>query len=364
MSDEILARLCESAAERPANAYLLAGGHDATVEAARRLALSLMEVEPASPGAETVLRGTHVDLAELAPAGAGVYLTKQVEDEIVPTASRAPMQAPRRVIVLYGADRLGTVVASSLLKTIEEPPPTASFVLCAVDVGAVLDTIVSRCVVHAVPPLPPHEAGASLAAELGCDAQRAARLVAATGSVDIARLLLANPDWEARRRFWLEVPRRLEDDTYASVVTEIEDDLTAARTSFDAEHAAEVSELDEHLGGTMRGVKGHARVRQRAMKDLEERHKRESRNRATADRRLLLATLARWTRDVMAHKVGAAPLIPETAEQTQAVAQRRSLREVLGLVSVLQQASDMLDLNANGELVVADALLAVRRMVV
>ncbi|MCC7075536.1 MAG: hypothetical protein IT198_00275 [Acidimicrobiia bacterium] len=363
MTDEILSRLCEAATERPANAYLLAGGHDATMGAARRLAAALMRVEDDAEQAEAVLRGTHVDLDELHPAGAGVYLTRQVEEDVVPTALRAPMQAPRRVIVLYGADRLGAVVASALLKTIEEPPATTSFVLCAVDSASVLDTIVSRCVVHSVPPLPADAAGAALETELGCDPVRAAHLVAATGSIDVARLLLSDPEWEARRRFWLEVPKRLEDDTFAAVIQEIEDDLGAARASFDAGHASEREELDEHLGGAMRGIKGHARMRQRAIKDLEERQKREARNRATADRRLLLVTLAGWSRDVMAHIVGAPVLNPEVVDTTRDVATRRSLRDVLRVLRTLQEASDALDLNANGELVVADAVLQVRRLV-
>lgn len=363
MTDEILTRLCAAAAERPANAYLLSGGHDATVDAARRLAAALMRVDRDASQAEAVLRGAHVDLDELHPAGAGVYLTRQVEEDVVPTAQRAPMQAQRRVIVMYGADRLGTIVASALLKTIEEPPATTSFILCAVDTGSVLDTVVSRCAVHAVPPLPADAAGAVLGAELGVDAERAARLVAATGSIDVARLLLSNPAWEARRSFWLEVPKRLEDDTFAAVIQEIEDDLGAARAAFDAGHASERDELDEHLGGQMRGVKGHARVRQRAIKDLEERQRREARNRATADRRLLLSTLASWSRDVMAHMVGAPVLNPEVVDMTRVVAGRRSLRDVLRVLRTLQEASDALDLNANGELVVADAVLQVRRLV-
>lgn len=363
----LVSRLCDVAPDRPQNAYLLCGGAGATRSAARRLSASLMGSTGPSgmtaAAADAVARGSHIDLSEITPEGAGGYLIGQVRDEIVPSAMRSPSEARRRVIVLYEAERLGTVVASALLKTIEEPAPATSFVLCTLDAKAVLDTIVSRCLVCQVPPLPPAEAGADLARDLGCDAAKATHLVEATGSVDVARIVLSDPDWARRRRFWLDVPVRLATQGTMSLMSEIVSDLEAARAAVDIEQGRQRDELDDYLGGPLRGVKAHARMRKRVLADLEERHKRQARRRALADQKLFLATLTSWLRDVLAAQVGARALNAEVAEVTCSVAKRTSPSAVLGAMRRVSEAAVALSMNANAELVIEDALLEIASVV-
>ena len=63
-----------------------------------------------------------------------------------------PISAPKRVFILHDAEALGRGGAdagNSLLKSLEEPPPYAHFLLTASSIGGVMPTIVSRCqVVH------------------------------------------------------------------------------------------------------------------------------------------------------------------------------------------------------------------------
>ena len=63
-----------------------------------------------------------------------------------------PMAGPKRVFIIHDAEGLGRGGAdagNSLLKTLEEPPPYAHFILTAASTGGVMPTIVSRCqVVH------------------------------------------------------------------------------------------------------------------------------------------------------------------------------------------------------------------------
>jgi len=65
-----------------------------------------------------------------------------------------PTQAPLRVIVLDGADRLTLPAANALLKTLEEPPSTVRIFLLAEVASRVLPTIRSRCGVLNFRPLP------------------------------------------------------------------------------------------------------------------------------------------------------------------------------------------------------------------
>ena len=98
----------------------------------------------------------------------------------------------------------------ALLKTIEEPPASAVFVILAEFVPAELVTIASRCVQIDFRPLRPAEVVAALIAD-GVEPGRAAELAdAAGGRLDRARLLAADPEFERRRQAWRAVPATLD----------------------------------------------------------------------------------------------------------------------------------------------------------
>ena len=50
-----------------------------------------------------------------------------------------------KVLLLYPAERMNDIASNALLKTLEEPPGAARFVLCSSAPGALLPTIRSRC---------------------------------------------------------------------------------------------------------------------------------------------------------------------------------------------------------------------------
>ena len=57
----------------------------------------------------------------------------------------APTTSHRRVAILFDAERMHPVGANSLLKTLEEPPPNAVFILVSTYPERILPTILSRC---------------------------------------------------------------------------------------------------------------------------------------------------------------------------------------------------------------------------
>ena len=73
--------------------------------------------------------------------------------EIVETVPRKPYEGKRRVWIFSGAEPtdLGTEAANAFLKTLEEPPEHAVFILLADNPTAVLPTIRSRCQQLALP---------------------------------------------------------------------------------------------------------------------------------------------------------------------------------------------------------------------
>ena len=92
--------------------------------------------------------GGHIDLAILRPETAGrsrPVIRIDAVREMESVVSLSPTQAPRRVVLIDGAEAMNESAANSLLKTLEEPPGDAHFILLTNQRSALLDTIISRC---------------------------------------------------------------------------------------------------------------------------------------------------------------------------------------------------------------------------
>ncbi len=102
---------------------------------------------------ERVRRGVHPDLAvlEVAP-GKSEILIEQVR-EVVDNVLQRPFEGRRRVYVVASCHNppLNEHASSALLKTLEEPPSHATFLLLANNPARALPTIVSRAVLLRVP---------------------------------------------------------------------------------------------------------------------------------------------------------------------------------------------------------------------
>ncbi len=87
--------------------------------------------------------GTHPDVRWIAPDGKNIRI-EQVR-ELQRQALYPPHEGTRKVLVIDGADRLSREASNSLLKTLEDPPPHAVFLLLTQRLGDLLPTVVSRC---------------------------------------------------------------------------------------------------------------------------------------------------------------------------------------------------------------------------
>ncbi len=130
---------------------------------------------------ERVRRGVHPDLDVLAVAPDKQEITIDQARRVVETVDQRPFEGMRRVYILDSCQTppLNSEAASALLKTLEEPPPQATFLLLASNPARVLPTIVSRAVQLRVPPPAPGELVPVLAAAQGCTPERAAEILAA-----------------------------------------------------------------------------------------------------------------------------------------------------------------------------------------
>jgi DNA polymerase III subunit delta' len=282
--------LLRAAARRPVHAYLFLGPPGTGKrELAASFAAALLCPRGGCDGCSTCARArseVHPDLVVVEREGASISVDQA--REIIRLALRTPTEGPRKVLVLEDF-HLVTNAGPTLLKIIEEPPPSTVFVVLADLIPNELVTIASRCVTVPFQPLDSDALVAVLVSE-GITPERARRAAqAGSGRLDRARLLATDDELGARMEFWASVPRRL-DGTGAAAAELAAQALgmvdTAGVASLEARHAAEIAALDARLAqqSTTRGSVG-------AKKELAERHKRELKRLRDDEVRFGLVTL-------------------------------------------------------------------------
>lgn len=266
--------LLRAAAISPVHAYLFVGppGSGRAV-AARSFASALLCPSGGCATCSTCVRslaGQHPDLVEVERDGASI--TVDQAREIIRLAMRSPLEGNRKVIVLVDFHLVANA-APTLLKIIEEPPPSTVFVVLADQLTNELVTIASRCLQVRFTPLSLSTITESLVRSGGVERDLAERVAKASGGrLDRARLLVHDPHFQSRLEFWGSVTRRV-DGTGASAAVLVAEALAmidgAASEPLEKRHLQEQAALEERLEAT--GVRGGAGLK----KELLDRQKRE-----------------------------------------------------------------------------------------
>lgn len=107
------------------------------------------------PSCHKVQRGLHPDVLWVAPMQPGKILLRQIvprdekpespHEPIVTWVGYKPYEGRRRVVIIDEAHAMIPPAQNSLLKTLEEPPPSSILVLVTPRPGSLLPTIRSRC---------------------------------------------------------------------------------------------------------------------------------------------------------------------------------------------------------------------------
>lgn len=139
-------------------------------------------------------KGSSESLKVIAPQGAGIKIeqTREIQDWL---SLRSLGQA--RIVILDDADKLNPQAANSLLKTLEEPPENAFFILISQSLSSVMTTIRSRSQTVRFGALSLHDlhelTGASNWA-----------IVSSQGQLSRLESLMT-PEYDAFRKAWLDV---------------------------------------------------------------------------------------------------------------------------------------------------------------
>lgn len=77
-----------------------------------------------------------------------------IREQVLSTVSIKPYQYKYKIYIIDKAHKLTPGAQNALLKTIEEPPAYGVFLLLTNNINSFLETIISRCVVKKISPLP------------------------------------------------------------------------------------------------------------------------------------------------------------------------------------------------------------------
>ncbi len=151
------------------------------------------------PACRKVFNNGHPDVHYCAvPDGKTVIGVGEVREGIH-QLQYAPFEGNFRVLIVENAEKLTDEAQNALLKTLEEPPPSALIVLVTPMFGALIPTVVSRCRAVRFGLVPEDEIRTFLLSR-GADPTRAQSLARLSrGALGVAANLFANPEELGRR---------------------------------------------------------------------------------------------------------------------------------------------------------------------
>jgi DNA polymerase-3 subunit delta' len=276
----------------------------------------------------------HPDVIVIERQGAAI----SVDDAraVTALAQRTPTAADRQVIILVDF-HLVSQAAPALLKTIEESPPSTTFLVLAEHVPPSLVTVASRCLRVSFTRLSAEAVASALIADGVSEAAAKRAADGAAGRLDRARLLALDEGFVARQSRWKAVPERL-DGSGATIAVLAAELLAAAEelvSVLKEQQSAELVALSEASANA-----GERRLAGRPT--IEERHRREQRRVRADELRAGFAILAGAYRARLA-----TPGL-----------QARRVAALLGAIDAISAASAALVRNPNETLLVQNLLIA------
>lgn len=351
---EFLARAVASG--RASHAYLFVGAPGSgKLDAAWALAQALL-CENGGCGAcdacVRVARHTHPDVHHLAPESATGYLIAQIRD-LLDDVALAPIRAQRKVYIIERAEQLRANSANALLKTLEEPPAGVTFILLGTAQDTILPTIVSRCQCVPFRTISPVVAAHDVERATGLPLARCRMAVAVAGSPARAEAFLKSADRQEARRVMLRALDALPRADEADILAAAKELLAAVRAPLAEVKSTQQAVLDQNADYLSRG----------ALKQLEDRHKRELNARERSGIMEVLAAARSLLRDVLATQelTGADVVNEDAADIVDRLSRVASLSGTLRALDAVTAAEYAVNRNITPQLTFEVMLFDIRK---
>jgi DNA polymerase-3 subunit delta' len=294
--------------------------------------------------------GNHPDLHRLAPGGPGGQVGIGQVRSLATELALLPVEGPRRIAIIESAHRLNEDAQNALLKTLEEPPPGTTIILCVDEEDRLLPTVRSRCARLRLGPVAIRDIELILDERGLADPPTGARLARlASGRPGLAVALASAPDAVTTRS---ELARQLVDLLRARPAVR----LAAVRDLL--VRAAELARLIDASGA----VAGLAPPTDEVVPE-ERRPDSEVRAPAAERRRALAVLLDVWRdlgRDLALVSLGDVRRLhdPGLLEELEAASIGLSERAIAAFLRRLDRAGEQLDANVSPELLADSLILA------
>ncbi|MBD5457752.1 MAG: DNA polymerase III subunit [Lachnospiraceae bacterium] len=133
-----------------------------------------------------------------------------------------PYSSPRKVYIMNEGEKMTAQAQNALLKTLEEPPEYAVILILTSNVDSLLPTILSRCVVLNMKPVPDHKVKKYLMEELEIPDYKANICVAfARGNIGKAKMLASSEEFEKVKEEAVTLVKYINDMDISEVVKAI-----------------------------------------------------------------------------------------------------------------------------------------------
>ena len=133
-----------------------------------------------------------------------------------------PYSSPYKVYIINEAEKMTTQAQNAILKTLEEPPAYAVIILLTTNVNALLSTILSRCVVLNMKPVPDEKVRKFLMEEIKVPDYKADVCVAfARGNIGKAKALASSEEFENVKAEALSLLKYIQDMELQEIVAAI-----------------------------------------------------------------------------------------------------------------------------------------------
>jgi DNA polymerase-3 subunit delta' len=133
------------------------------------------------PTCARIARGQHTDVSVIEKGDEPSIKIDVLRRALLDVVGYRPFEGERRVFIIDPADEIGPQGQDALLKTLEEPPPSAILILVSAFPDALLPTIQSRCRRLRFGPLAEEDVARILIDKAGMKAPQARALAAVSG---------------------------------------------------------------------------------------------------------------------------------------------------------------------------------------
>lgn len=355
---DFLARAVASG--RASHAYLFLGSPGSgKLDAAWALAQALLCAEEAIPGAcaacddcVRVARRTHPDVHYYAPESATGYLIAQTRD-LLEDIALSPIRAKRKVYIIDRAEQLRANTANALLKTLEEPPESVTFILLGTSSDVILPTIVSRCQCVPFRPLSTDESTTAVARATGLPPARCRMAVAVAGSPARAVEFLKSADRQAARRAMVRAVDALAHADEADILASAKELMGAIHAPLAEVKSTQQAVLEQNQDYLSRG----------ALKQLEDRNKRELNARERSSIMEALASVRSLLRDVLIRLEDAqdAPVNDDVRDVVERIASDTTTTGVTLALDAVSLAETRIARNVTPQLAIEVMLFDIRK---